>query len=404
MTMRSQLTSELVLAVETSCDDTTAAVVSGGRRVLSSHVASQEEIHALFGGVVPEVASRKHVEAITHVVQDALDEAGATWGDLGGLAVTNGPGLIGSLLVGVSAMKAYHLATGLPLVGVNHLDGHVNSNFCDLPGGAQVPALQNGGGAQVPALQNGGGAQVPALQNGGGAQVPAVQNGGGAQVPALQNGGGAQVPAHQGAPEDFPALCLIASGGHSDLVLMRSRTDYELLGCTRDDAAGEALDKAARVLELGYPGGPAMQRAAAEGQARFELPRPIIEGSLDYSFAGLKTALLRLVAELKGQGELPVNDLAASYQEAVVDTLVRNVRKAAAATAVRQILLCGGVAANTLLRERLAQLGEELGLPVRYPPLKLCTDNAAMVGAAGWLKLVAGEHDNLALDVFSAQP
>jgi N6-L-threonylcarbamoyladenine synthase len=350
--MRCALTSDLVLAVETSCDDTTAAVVAGGRRVLSSQVASQEQIHALFGGVVPEVASRKHVEAITHVVQGALDEAGATWDDLGGLAVTNGPGLIGSLLVGVSAMKAYHLATGLPLVGVNHIEAHVNSNFCDLSGRLIAGPSQ-------------------------------------------------------GAPEEFPAVCLIASGGHSDLVRLRSRREYELLGCTRDDAAGEALDKAARVLGLGYPGGPALERAAAQGAARFDLPRPQVEGSLDYSFAGLKTALVRLAAELKQQGELPVHDLAASYQEAVVDTLVRNVRQAALTSGgegIRQILLCGGVAANTLLRERLSQLGEELGIPVRYPPLQLCTDNAAMVGAAGWLKLTAGEHDNLALDVFSAMP
>lgn len=345
MTVSYPLNSDLVLAVETSCDDTTAAVVAGGRRVLSSHVASQEELHALFGGVVPEVASRKHVESITHVVQAALDEAGVGWSDLGGLAVTNGPGLIGSLLVGVSAMKAYCLATGLPLVGVNHLESHVNANFCDLPD-------------------------------------------------------------YHGAPEDFPAICLIVSGGHSDLVLLRSRTDHEILGCTRDDAAGEALDKAARVLELGYPGGPAVQRAAAEGQARFDLPRPLIEGCLDYSFAGLKTALLRLVESLRREGEVPVADVAASFQEAVVDTLVRNVRRACEqhGEGVRQVLLCGGVAANTLLRERLSGLGEGLGISVRYPPLKLCTDNAAMVGAAGWLKLQAGEHDNLSLDVFSAMP
>lgn len=310
--------------------------------MLSSVVASQEEIHALFGGVVPEVASRKHVEVITAVVQRALAEAGAGWDDLGGLAVTNGPGLIGSLLVGVSAMKAYHLATGLPLVGVNHIEAHLNSNFCDLAD-------------------------------------------------------------HAGAPEDFPAICLVASGGHSDLSLMTSRGQYTVLGCTRDDAAGEALDKAARLLKLGYPGGPAIQRAAEDGRDRFALPRPLIEGSFDFSFSGLKTALIRLLQQLEREStDLPVADLAASFQQAVVDTLVRDVREAVRQEHARQILLAGGVAANKLLRAELARLGEELGIPVRYPPFSLCTDNAAMVGAAGWRALVEGRHDNLSLDVFSA--
>lgn len=374
--MRCPLTSDLVLAIETSCDDTAAAVVAGGRRVLSSIVASQDDVHSLFGGVVPEVASRKHVEAITAVVQRALDEAQVTWGDLGGLAVTNGPGLIGSLLVGVSAAKAYHLATGLPLVGVNHIDAHLNSNFCDLPD-------------------------------------------------------------LEGAPEDFPAVCLVASGGHSDLSLMLSRSEYRVLGCTRDDAAGEALDKAARLLKLGYPGGPAIQKAAEAGEPLFDLPRPIIEGTFDFSFSGLKTALMRLLQQLEkpsretstrgrgfqprrgdethagigagspshDEGEptgLPIADLAASFQQAVVDTLVRNVREAAVQEGARQILLAGGVAANKLLRAELARVGEELDIPVRYPPFKLCTDNAAMVGAAAWSLLQSGQRDGLALDVFSA--
>jgi N6-L-threonylcarbamoyladenine synthase len=343
MTTAFTLRSDLVLGIESSCDDTAAAVVQAGRRVLSSVVASQEEIHALFGGVVPEVASRKHVEVITRVVQEALDRAGCTWDSLGGLAVTNGPGLIGSLLVGVSAAKAYALATGLPLVGVNHIAAHLMSSFCDLP-------------------------------------------------------------EHDGAPEEFPLVCLVASGGHSDLCLLTGLGQYEVIGLTRDDAAGEALDKAARLLGLGYPGGPALERAAREGEARFDLPRPVIAGSYDFSFSGLKSALVRLIEGLQGESAtaLPVPDLACSFQQAVVDTLVRNVARAAMDHGARQILLAGGVAANAVLRRELAAAGERLGLPVRYPPLRLCTDNAAMVAAAGYQALIAGQQDGPGLDVFSA--
>lgn len=332
----------LVLGIETSCDDTAVAVVRGGRRVIVSLVSSQEEVHALFGGVVPEVASRKHTEVITRLVERALVEAKISWADLAGLAVTNGPGLIGSLLVGVSAAKAYHLALGLPLVGVNHIEAHLLSNFCDFDD-------------------------------------------------------------HTGAPEEFPLVALIASGGHSDLCLMHGLDEYEVIGQTRDDAAGEALDKAARLLGLGYPGGPAMQKAAENGEPRFDLPRPTFDDSLDFSFSGLKTALIRLVEKLRREGdELPVSDLAASFQLAVVETLVRNVRTAALTHGARQILLAGGVAANTLLRSTLKETGAEIGIPVHYPPFKLCTDNAAMVAATGYHALRTGHADNLALDVYSA--
>lgn len=345
MAMSSMLRSELVLGLESSCDDTAAAVVEAGRRVRSSVVASQEDIHALFGGVVPEVASRKHVEVITRVVQEALDRADCTWHDLGGIAVTNGPGLIGSLLVGVSAAKAYHVATGLPLVGVNHIAAHLLSNFCDLP-------------------------------------------------------------EQEGAPEDFPSVCLVASGGHSDLCLLSDLCRYEVIGMTRDDAAGEALDKAARLLGLGYPGGPALEKAARGGRDRFNLPRPALGHSYDFSFSGLKTALVRLLEELRSESSpdaaLPVADLACSFQQAVVDTLVRNTVRAAEAYGARQILLAGGVAANSALRAALSEAGGRLGLPVRYPPPRLCTDNAAMVAAAGYYLLSAGQSDDTRLDVFSA--
>ncbi len=340
---------KLILGLETSCDETATAVVRDGRQVLSSIIASQEQIHSLFGGIVPEIASRKHTELLTGVTQQALDEAQVSFADLGGIAVTNGPGLIGSLLVGVSAAKAYHAATGLPLVGVNHLQAHVAANFADV---CEKPLRD----------------------------------------------------------QDLPAVCLIVSGGHSDLVTIADVTDYQVIGLTRDDAAGEAFDKAARVLGLGYPGGPAIQKAAAAGNPQaFDLPRPQVSDSLDFSFSGLKTALIRQLQELQGEDQAPpdgqtVADLAASFQAAVVDTLVRNTMQALACTGVQHLAIAGGVAANRLLREKLSEDCAGAGVELHCPPPELCTDNAVMVAVAGYHLLMKGGPDNLDLEVFSAMP
>ncbi len=340
---------ELILGIETSCDETATAVVKDGRQVLSSIIASQEQIHSLFGGIVPEIASRKHTELLMSVTQKALDQAQVSFDNLSGIAVTNGPGLIGSLLVGVSAAKAYHAATGLPLVGVNHLQAHVAANFAEV---CEKPLRE----------------------------------------------------------ADLPAVCLIVSGGHSDLVTIAHATDYEVIGLTRDDAAGEAFDKAARVLQLGYPGGPAMAKAAEAGNPEaFALPRPRISDSLDFSFSGLKTALIRQVQELQGEDEAApdeqtVADLAASFQAAVVDTLTRNTMQAIEQSGVKHLAIAGGVAANRLLRERLSEECAGVGVELHCPPPELCTDNAVMVAVAGHYLLMTREPDNLDLDVFSAMP
>jgi len=316
-----------VLGIETSCDETAAAVVEDGVRILSNRIASQVEIHARYGGIVPEVASRQHMLAIIPIISQAMADNGTTWSELGGIAVTVGPGLAGSLLVGVSAAKAIASARDLPVTGVNHLEGHIYANWLS------------------------------------------------------------------GQVVSFPVICLIVSGGHSDLVLMRGHGDYVALGRTRDDAAGEAFDKAARVLGLGYPGGPAVQEAAAGGTASIQLPRAWLRGTRDFSFSGVKTALLRLV---EGGRVSSVADGAASFQEAVVDVLVTKTVEAAREYRVRQILLSGGVASNELLRRRLA---EGSPLPVLVPEPVLCTDNAAMVAACGYFRFKAGRVDGLDMDV-----
>ncbi len=323
-----------ILAIETSCDETAAAIVEDGRHVLSGVIASQVDTHALYGGVVPEIASRQHVEVVNAIVEQALLDARVTLRDLDAIAVTYGPGLVGALLVGVSSAKALAYAAGLPLIPVHHIEGHICANYIAHPDLAP------------------------------------------------------------------PFVCLVVSGGHSHILHVRDYGEYRLLGQTQDDAAGEAFDKAARVLGLPYPGGPLLDALAETGDASaLALPRPRLEGRFDFSFSGLKTALIQRTRALAKVGQtLPAEDIAASFRKAVVDSLVEKTLDAAKDTGASAIVAAGGVASNRLLRRNLQTGADSLGLRCFVPPPALCTDNAAMIGSAAFYRLLRGEIADLTLN------
>ncbi|HEU4797355.1 MAG TPA: tRNA (adenosine(37)-N6)-threonylcarbamoyltransferase complex transferase subunit TsaD [bacterium] len=328
----------LVLGVETSCDETAAAVVADGFVLRSNVIASQVALHRRFGGVVPELASRKHIERLLPVIDEALETAGLNIAQIEGLAVTRGPGLVGALTVGVAAAKAIALARELPFVGVNHLEGHIYAAFLSEPDVA------------------------------------------------------------------FPVLALIVSGAHADLIVMQDHGQYEILGRSRDDAAGEAFDKVARAMGLGYPGGPEIDRLGSEGNPQgVPLPLPMADESWEFSFSGVKTAALRALRGHEGDAAF-LRDLAASFQRVIVEVLVRKTLRAGAVVRPKTVVVAGGVAANSRLRREMAQACAAAKLRLVIPPPVLCTDNGAMIAAAGWRRLSAGELSPLNMAAESDLP
>jgi N6-L-threonylcarbamoyladenine synthase len=332
-----------ILAIETSCDETACAVIENGRALLASTVASQMDIHARYGGVFPEVASRQHVLSIIPVVEQTLVQSNITLKDIDAIAVTRGPGLAGSLVVGMNMAKGLALGTGLPLIGVNHLEGHIYSSW-----------IHNAGNTAPLEPQ-------------------------------------------------FPLMALLVSGGHTELNLMTDHLTYKRLGSTRDDAAGEAFDKVARLLGLPYPGGPSVQKAAEKGDPeRFKFTRPKLENPYDFSFSGLKTAVLYLINDLKKQlTALPVEDIAASFQATAVDILFHKTMQAAREFNAKEILVAGGVSANRALRQIFQSQTE---FRVHIPAFALCTDNAAMIASAGYFRYVFGHISDLGIDVQPTWP